>query len=61
MEKISTLFGIKLEYQVFGVLNLYQKHYDKDRSFQEAIAAVNLAKSIYKRIWKEELIVFITE
>jgi len=55
MEKFSTLFGIELEYQVFGISESLSKTLKyKDISFQEAIAAVNLAKSFYKRMRKED-------
>lgn len=55
MEKFSTLFGIELGYLVFGAAeSLSNTLQGKDTSFQEAIAAVNLAKSFYKRLRKEE-------
>lgn len=55
MEKFSTLFGIELGYLVFGASESLSKTLQyKDISFQEAIAAVNLAKSFYSRIRKEE-------
>ena len=55
MEKFSTLFGIKLGYLVFGASKSLSKTLQyKDISFQEAIAAVNLAKSFYCRITKEK-------
>ena len=51
MEKFSTLFGIELGYLVFGATeSLSNTLQGKDTSFQEAIAAVNLAKSFYKRL-----------
>ena len=50
MEKFSTL-----GYLVFGASESLSKTLQyKDISFQEAIAAVNLAKSFYSRIRKEE-------
>ena len=52
MEKFSTMFGIELGY--LAAESLSNTLQGKDISFQEAIAAVNLAKSFYKRLRKEE-------
>ena len=55
MEKFSTLLGIELDYLVFGAAeSLSNTLQGKDTSVQEAIATVNLAKSFYKRLWREE-------
>ncbi|XP_065914462.1 zinc finger MYM-type protein 1-like [Dysidea avara] len=55
MEKFSTFFGIELGYLIFGPAEALSNTLQcKDTSFQEAMAAVTLAKSFYKRIRKEE-------
>ena len=55
LEKFSTLFGLELGYLVFGAAEtLSNTLQGKDTSIQEAVAAVNLAKSFYKRQRKEE-------
>jgi len=55
MEKFSTYFGIELGFLVFGAAEtLSNTLQGKDTSFQEAMSAVTLAKSFYKRIRKEE-------
>ena len=54
IEKFSTLFGIELGYLVFGAAeSLSNTLQGKDTSFQDAMVAVNLAKSFYKRLQKE--------
>ena len=50
MEKFSTLFGLKLGYLIFGASETLSRSLQgKDTSIQEAISAVSLAKSFYKR------------
>ena len=55
MEKFSTFFGIELGYLVFGAAESLSRTLQyKEITFQEAMVAVTLAKSFYKRIRKEE-------
>ncbi len=48
LEKLSTLFGLKLGYLIFGASETLSLQ-GKDTTLQEAISAVNLAKAFYRR------------
>ena len=50
LEKFDTLFGLKLGYLVFGASESLSKSLQgKNTSLQEALSAVNLCKSFYRR------------
>ena len=50
MQKFQTYFGPQLAYTLFGTSeSLSRSLQAKDRSMQEAVSAVNLAKDFYKR------------
>jgi len=48
--KFQTLFGLQLSYLLFGASESLSRSLQvKDLSLQEALSAVNLAKSFYER------------
>ena len=50
LEKFSILFGLKLGYVIFGASETISKTLQrKDTTIQEALSAVNLPNSFYKR------------